>query len=617
MSDPTPRVRTATRLARVARRRRDRGSTLPELIITVMLLGLVMGSLTAAVIVMVRQQDNSEGRLNVARSETNIAMWLPADLASAEAVDVTAGASPCGGACPANAVTGGSNAIMLSWDSLEAGTTAALTTRINVSYRYVKVGATYQLVRVECQRVETGPWSCANTVVLRDLSAPPLGTAFTPGVTSPSWVINVSDPVDPGSVASGPGVTTTTTPVDPSAPVRRGSRVVVTVNGGGDADGAGGGLNTISLSAGGTTNQVIDATSTVGTPTFTEARSRCGGTFGLIIDKSGSIGSAMSSVRTGVQTFIDKFAGTPVKIQVVRFDSTASVYGPGRGRYYDMLVPADVTEIRNAVGGLTAGGGTNWEDGFHRMFYTETGAVQATLPDKVLFFTDGQPTTSRLSATTSPSAPKNPPSTTSTVGRTKYIADQFRASVDFIGVGVGTGVNTMNLAQVVAGDNVGVPAQLVNGAYVNAATANMYTTTDWAKFATALEAVALAECGGTLTLQTRLSGGPAPDPFEYQHTGTSTSAGVPVTPSLEVVRTSATFQSGTFDFSIPTGGWLTIDIQPLVPAGNLYQPVGWTCTAGISPKTVQTFPVNGGPWTGIRLRVSANEAISCVMEVTR
>jgi hypothetical protein len=64
-----------------------------------MLLGLVTASLSAAVIVMIRQQDNSEGRLNVARAEASLGLWLPSDLASADTVDDTAGASPCGTSC--------------------------------------------------------------------------------------------------------------------------------------------------------------------------------------------------------------------------------------------------------------------------------------------------------------------------------------------------------------------------------------------------------------------------------------------------------------------------------------------------------------------------------------
>ena len=59
---------------------------------------------------------------------------------------------------------------------------------------------------------------------------------------------------------------------------------------------------------------MIDSTSTSGTPTFNEARTRCGGNYGLIIDDSGSIGSGMSSVIAGAQAFVDVFAGTLIKI---------------------------------------------------------------------------------------------------------------------------------------------------------------------------------------------------------------------------------------------------------------------------------------------------------------
>ncbi|MFN8022379.1 MAG: vWA domain-containing protein [Acidimicrobiales bacterium] len=723
--DPAP---TSSRGER--RRRRDTGSTLPELIITVMMLGLIVTSLAAAVIVMVKQQANTKGRLNVSRSETSIGLWLPADLASAEDVDVTPGASPCGTSCPPGTQLGGSNTIMLSWDSLEAGVTDAIASRINVSYRYVKVGTEYQLVRVQCSQTGTGPWSCGNTIVLHNLSAPPPATNFVPGVTSPSWVIKVSEPLDPSSpIDDGSGTTTTTTPVDPSAPVKNAQRVIVTVNGGGTAAGAGGGVNTISLSAGGTTRTIIDSTSTAGTPTFNEARTRCGGNYGLIIDDSGSIGSGMASVIQGARAFVDAFAGTPIKIQVVRFDTTASVIGENpRSRYYDMLVDSDVTALRNLLGGLVANNSTNWEDALHRMFFQADGTVQQTLPDTVLFFTDGEPTVSRIEATSSPLAPTNPPARQTQLAssgtgsydqeafnRAKYIVDQFRSSVDFIGVGVGPAFNNSStwldygpgwhynyergfhyekrnstssswytvdkatydavtnanlkriqysspyqywesttkavydvtsssgrrrtqdysppydsydtvsstvpnstiLTRLITGNDFGVPAQSVNGSYVNADVANMYLLPNWSQFTGALTAVALAECGGTVTIQTKVGSASANDPFEYQHTATTNSTGLPVTPSLEVVKTTRSYPSGTFDFAIPDGEYLTVEIQPMIPANTKYAPAGWSCKVGPNTKSIQTFPVNGGPWTGIRVQVRPNEAISCVMQVTR
>ncbi len=614
---------------------------------------------------------------------------------------------------------------MMSWTSLESGVTNALASQINVSYRYTQVGSDYHLVRVECVSLAGGPWQCGNTTVLRNLMAPPPATTWTPGVTVPRWVINVSEP--PAASETGPG--TTTTVLTTGATNKGAQRVVVTINGGGDAAGAGGGLNSISLTAGGTERGTISATSTQGTPSFNEARTRCGGNFGLIVDDSGSIGGAMGTIRTGVKAFIDAFAGTPIKIQVVRFDSTASVIGESpRTRYFDMLNDADVTALRSAIDGLNANGGTNWEDALHRMFYTNTGSVQQVYPETVIFFTDGEPTYSRIDATSTSagSAPTNPPARQTQLAtsgydqeafnRAKFIVDAFRSSVNFIGVGVGpaftnsnnwlttgpgwhynyfrgfhyetriSGGNPWNtvdqatyaaapndsnrrirynspyqywepttksiydglsssarqrqkdytepydsydvtstpvqnstiLTRLIAGNDFGVPAESVNGEYTNAATANMYLLPDFNQFAGALEAVALAECGGTVTMQTKVGTTPAADPFTYQHTATTSSAGLPLAASLNTVTTTNTYRSGTFDFAIANGEFITIEIQPLISSGlNGYVPSSWSCKAGGVAKAFQSFPIDGSPWTGIRVQVRANEAVSCIQQVNR
>ncbi len=61
--------------------------TLPELLISIVITGMVMAGLMAAATVMLRQVDNTEGRTNNARSEQNINLWMPTDLTSAESVD--------------------------------------------------------------------------------------------------------------------------------------------------------------------------------------------------------------------------------------------------------------------------------------------------------------------------------------------------------------------------------------------------------------------------------------------------------------------------------------------------------------------------------------------------
>jgi len=55
--------------------------TLPELLISVSIIGLIAAVLSSAIIVTFRQGDSTEGRINVARAEQSINTWLPADLA--------------------------------------------------------------------------------------------------------------------------------------------------------------------------------------------------------------------------------------------------------------------------------------------------------------------------------------------------------------------------------------------------------------------------------------------------------------------------------------------------------------------------------------------------------
>ena len=376
--------------------------SLTEVLVASMLLGLLTTSLAMATTVILRQSDNTEGRANNARSEQNVGLYMPADLASAEDVDTEPGTVPCGPtpACPPTVSLDGSNAVMLSWngEEFDVEANAVLPTRTNVSYRVIDVDGEFRLVRVECSGFVGEEMTCSTITVLRDLDPPPPDVEWFPGTTKPSWLISVTAAAAPDVVEGAP---TTTTASDPGYTNKNAQRVVVTINGGGDAEGAGGGKNQISLSAGGTNRQTNLSTEDLGgAPTFTAARSRCGGNFGLVIDRSGSIGSTnMTTVNNGVNQLIDAFAGTPVKLQVVTFSSEASTLGADEddpGRYYDMLVESDVAALQGLVSGIWSNGGTNWEDGFFRMLRNPDGTVQSQLPNTILFFTDGIPTFSRL-----------------------------------------------------------------------------------------------------------------------------------------------------------------------------------------------------------------------------
>ncbi|MEQ1698554.1 MAG: VWA domain-containing protein [Ilumatobacteraceae bacterium] len=433
----------------------EAGMTLPEVLITMVVMGTVMTALVAATTVILRQQDNSSGRLNNSRSEQSVGIWLPSDLASAEDVVTDAAASPCGAQCPPGVNVGGSNALMLSWTGSIAGDTEAIPTRTTVSYRYVQVGDEFQLIRVRCVSVASAAPTCDQSIVLHDVPPPPPGQTWIPGTTSPVWVIVVRLALDPAIVDGGPE---DTAPSDPTYFTKNGRRVTVTINGGGDIAGAGGGEDSITLSAGGTDRKPDLSTSNfTDPPSFGATRSRCGGNFAMLVDTSGSIGATnMASVRTGILAFIDSFAGTPIKLEIVRFSSTSTTLGAGAGwsRYYDMLVESDVADLKAQVATLSSTGGTNWEDGMFRVFKNSDGSVQSVLPDTLIFFTDGMPTRNRLDATsaTAPAAIDNddiglPASDGQNFHQVSWnrawrIARDYYADVDrFIGVYVGSDVN--------------------------------------------------------------------------------------------------------------------------------------------------------------------------------
>ncbi len=404
---------------------RDSGMTLPEVLISLVLTALLIGALSMSITVVLRQSDNTSGRVNNARSEQNVSLFMPGDLASADSVDTNPGSLPCTLPCPPEANLGGSNALMLTWTSqtFDTATGNPVTTTTNVSYRYMQVGTEWVLVRVECDTVGSGAATCQSKTVLHNLDGPPAGQTFVPGTSTPTWVIQVSQALDPASTGS----TTDTTPIDPTLKNKNGQRVVVTINGGGDVAGAGGGTNQISLSAGGTERKQDLATSDPsGVPPFIAARSRCGGNFALVVDVSGSIGATnmgssisatpnWSTMRGSVYKFIETFEGTPVKLEIVKFSTSASTLGAAAGSqmYYDMLDPAQVASLKalvgypNTAGGLQSGGFTNWEDAFYTVFDKPDGTVQPILPKTIIFFTDGVPTYSRLQ-TASPTPAMDP-----------------------------------------------------------------------------------------------------------------------------------------------------------------------------------------------------------------
>lgn len=679
--------------------------TLPELLVSITVMGLIVTVLSSAVIVTLRQQSSTEGRLNVARAEQSVSMWMPADLASAQAVHTDPDKSPCGAiTCPVGIdLSQGSNVVMMTW-SVDANSNGeGLLT--NVAYHFAPSadGVTYELSRIECSRPYTkdaagapvlqGSWTCTSRVVLRDLDGPPNDefgnmVPFVPGVTSPTWVIRVTEPLAPDAVA-GAG---DDGPAADLSQQKDANRVIVTIDGGGSAAGAGGGRNQISITAGGTTRQEINSRSMLGSPSFVAAKSRCGGPITLVIDESGSIGSNITKVQTAVKDFVQALRGTPVQIQIVTFTEFSRVLGaPGAWRkYFDMTDPAQadllystITHPTNGIRLSGAGGGgyTNWEEALYRVAYNPDGTFAVNdLPQTLVFFTDGIPNRDRNVNKTAPWNAPNPqgyPTSADAIwgqlnrsawpsgstydygsdfhqvafNRAEWIASALRGKTKFIGVGVGdfsassksnwrygpgpgdrNAVSTRNrdiLADLIVGDVVtkNPPgrspqmAELVGGEYINPDTAELYIP-DWALLPEALKAVALGQCAGTITMQTRSA---VPDgsgkypyldrPVRYLAQEVVNPDGTPGKEKEKYVETNVQFTARTFDLEIPGGAYVDVEMVPMDfsdLASRGYTTNRWECTvAGVPVANLPSVATANPTWSGFAVRVGANRAVSC------
>ena len=636
-----------------------------ELLVSISLLGLVISVVSAAIVVTLRQSDSTEGRTSLARYEQSIDTWIPADLSSTDVtadfvtlygpayagllpVTTAANASPCGN-CGALDLSG-ANALQLAWFTATDDGTPVMT---QVQYQYIQNSTgEWQLQRIEC----VGGSPCTKAVVLHELAPPPDIATYNPDVDRPTWILSTPELDDPAELALAGNA----------------QRIVVTINGGGTGGSTAGGASSVSLTAGGVLTSDIDADDFT-VPSFVRAKSRCGGPVTLIVDDSGSIGGAVSTVvEPGVLSFIEAFRGTPTQVQVIQFASTANAIGPGAGwhRYIDMTNDAEVDQLKtDVVAALDSVGGTNWEEAFFHTLKGSDGSTAATLPNRIVFFTDGIPTLNRTTTLSGwpagsfingtlvhyndgPYGSSWPNENGSAFHQESYdradvILDDHRG-IDLIFVGVGPDLNnnvswiyneavytnrnanpgstsTKQAHETIAGllTNLAyneVDAVFSGGEYTNPEVANFYlqSSFDTAAFGAAMKASALKDCGGTLTIQTRLPDGTSvADEFVYENSDYRTDTGTSVGAESRVVTTSATFRTGTFDFDIPaTTAYYSVDIVPQeLQTLDGYAFDNWSCRAGATMKSTTAIDIVDSTFEGFTVDVVANEALSCILTV--
>ncbi|MBB6036063.1 VWA domain-containing protein [Phytomonospora endophytica] len=109
---------------------------------------------------------------------------------------------------------------------------------------------------------------------------------------------------------------------------------------------------------------------------------RCGLKIALLMDVSGSITPFLGTVKDAADGFVDALTGTPSSIALYSFSTTAT-QNLGATSVSDT---SGADTVKDAIDGLSAGGGTNWDAGLFQI------AASPTTYDAVVMLTDGNPT---------------------------------------------------------------------------------------------------------------------------------------------------------------------------------------------------------------------------------
>jgi len=553
---------------------RDRGMTLVELLITVTILGIIMTSLSAAMIVVLRTERPIKDHLSESKDITFLQAWIPNDLASASSRNI----DPLYQPTPSTTLPG-TNVLTLNRADIS---TSGFTTNYVVSYRYVQVGEEWQLQRYEIRNVGLTTQTLTKVGVAHQLAAPPV-----------TWNPSQS-PIHAVTVTSRNQVVL--------RPI--GEDVQVTFGSGEEFTTGGAGLSSQDQLPTDYTGGIIDPSAP---PT------RCGGTVTVVLDTSSSIpsqGGATSLVNAALG-FIDAFSGTPTYLRIVGFDVSAYSYYPTTaGQYVNILNPStNLTAMRTKVDNQDLsnarwGAGTNWEDGLWQAFRTTSGTAFSQLPELVVFISDGEPNRNRTNTPNDGDARFN----TSDLSRAVTAANYGRGTgARIVGILVGNDASTTNQGRMksVVGNVIWNGTGPTNPG--NASAADFFLPANSASFAqlgNVLRSISAAVCGGTITLQKRIEQAGVLS----EATGTwsyTTDVGVR---DLDTSQSS----SATFDFTFPQGTTTrTVQITETPKSGYTF--VRAECSSGgiAIPASRLSTPTDGSP--GVIITLTPDEAVSCLM----
>jgi prepilin-type N-terminal cleavage/methylation domain-containing protein len=576
-----------------SRSRDDAGFTLPELLISVVVLGLIVGVISAGIIVTMRTANTSKARTALAVDQQFVATYLPYDLASATAYSTsttTAGTPP-----PVLNGIGlpGTNVLELTWKETVGGNTKYYA----VSYRYVKNGTSFELWRYRCEAsTPTGftAAACTSVVVARNLVQPANPGTWTSGDPVPAGAVTVTK-------KPGGGLTDIT--------------MTIGLAGGGST------TTQFTVGAGGLSEGKTVAPVRFEDTSFAGNNTRCGKRILLVVDTSTSVpvNAGAYNVLDAVKAFVDAFKGTPTQLGVLAFDRLTYEIAPRSGlpagyggSYVAMRTVGATNSITTWANTLRLDGndntsghdndyylddpnndnvfwgqkgdGTNWDDALFRSIYDGTGVTPGNastynnpvllsrLPDTIVFVTDGEPNKSR--GTAIPSSGRGDVNRDAVdVSLPGSVATAARAlGIKVIGIGVGDSFNYVYPAPTTVssptpfGDLSSVAGNTRWNQKIDA-TSNASVATlfygNYANLGNALTAIFQADCGGTITV----GSSNAPGALSY-------TTDVDLAPTVISTRQDTAGGSGkesaTFDYVFPTSTSSPFDtarINVALPAG--------------------------------------------------
>jgi prepilin-type N-terminal cleavage/methylation domain-containing protein len=433
---------------RQANRRLDqRGMTMIEVLIALVVMGVLFSAVLTALSFTTRQVKNTTKSITISNDTQFVLTYINRDLSSATTTSIKPNDQPL-----ASSTLAGTNVLQASWSRTVGAGASATEQRTLVSYRYALIAGVWSLERREYQASsKSAPLLLVRTQTLAtSLAQPPVG--WVDGAAAPTHALQL----DVTAIAGGGGRSS----VDLTMTMSNGAKIA-----GGGSNGAAG-----PVVARPATEQWVDSNATYG---------RCAGRIALILDTSGSVpqfggGYQLEQAAAG---FIDGLADMSMTMTVIGFDRSAYQMYPGTasafGTYFSLNDAAARTAAKNRITVLddqdgaydfrdypTADGihwqqtaipysapdgetyyyegGTNWEDGLWNVYHDGSGneLTGSQLPTLAVFITDGQPNQVR------PAVKGGVDADTATAAAQAVAQTLEAKGVKLIGVGVGNAFTT-------------------------------------------------------------------------------------------------------------------------------------------------------------------------------